>query len=144
MFLPLQVGVFVSMSIRNQISDKSSNSWCPLVSISIHVLCDTLNGLDLRPYCLGSLQVNVFVSMSAALRQMCGAMWPGLGNEGVWWFTDLTQPAVDIASLATPFGVCGLFMPLAIFAGYLQAVERSPIGKKGMANVWSLSALLKS
>jgi membrane protein insertase Oxa1/YidC/SpoIIIJ len=70
-------------------------------------------------------QVNVFVSMSAALRQMAGAAWPGLSSEGALWFPDLTAPSVVLGTWATPLGVAGLFLPLAILATYMATVDRA-------------------
>jgi membrane protein insertase Oxa1/YidC/SpoIIIJ len=71
-------------------------------------------------------QVNVFVSMSAALRQMAGAAWPGLSSEGALWFPDLTAPSVVVGTgWVTPLGVAGLFLPLGVLAAYMATVDRA-------------------
>jgi tetratricopeptide (TPR) repeat protein len=71
-------------------------------------------------------QVNVFVSMSAALRQMAGAAWPGLASEGALWFPDLTVPSVVVGGgWVTPLGVAGLFLPLGVLAAYMATVDRA-------------------
>lgn len=71
------------------------------------------------------LQVNTFVFLSAALREMCHVSWPGLLDGGVLYFTDLTQPAVQVAGWATPYGVAGVIMPLVLFLTYKSTVEYS-------------------
>ena len=66
--------------------------------------------------------------MSAALRQMSGNLWPGFTREGALWFTDLTQPSVVLSSLATPLGINGIFLPLAIVFTYVSSVDHAAAG----------------
>lgn len=75
--------------------------------------------------------MNVFLSLSVSLRQMCGTLWPGLPTEGILWFKDLTLPALELSPLACPLGVSGLLVPLGLFWLFLQSVEASPIGEGG-------------
>ncbi|KAF6251226.1 hypothetical protein COO60DRAFT_657511 [Scenedesmus sp. NREL 46B-D3] len=53
-----------------------------------------------------AVQANTFVIMSVALRQMADSQWPGMAQQGLYWFTDLTQPSVLLSSLSCPYG-CG-------------------------------------
>ena len=78
-------------------------------------------------------QVNVFVSMSAALRQMAGSAWPGLSSEGALWFPDLTVGSVVLGSWATPLGVSGLFLPLGALAAYMASVDRAAPAAQSVA-----------
>ena len=71
------------------------------------------------------VQLNLFVSLSAALRQMAAALWPGLDAEGALWLADLTRPAVELSTWATPYGVNGIFLPLGVMMAYLATVERA-------------------
>jgi hypothetical protein len=73
-------------------------------------------------------QVNVFLSMSAALRHMSAAMWPGLDSEGLTWFVDMTKPAVEWGTWATGYGVAGALLPLAVFGVYVRTLEYSAVG----------------
>jgi hypothetical protein len=67
--------------------------------------------------------------MSAALRQMSGAAWPGLTSEGLLWMTDLTQPAVVLNTLATPYGINSIFIPLTILALYMASLDHAAAGR---------------
>lgn len=76
------------------------------------------------------VQVNAFLAMSAALRQMSAVGWPGLEAGGVGWFADLTRPAVEWGTWATAHGVAGAALPLAVFATYVRTLEYTSIGER--------------
>eukprot|EP00879_Flechtneria_rotunda_P009668 GHRR01010116.1.p1 GENE.GHRR01010116.1~~GHRR01010116.1.p1 ORF type:complete len:364 (+),score=124.25 GHRR01010116.1:183-1274(+) len=78
----------------------------------------------------GVIQVEVFVLMSAALRQMAYSQWPGLTSEGLWWFTDLTQPSVVWGTWVCPYGVAGVLLPLGLTALYLKTIEKTPLASR--------------
>ncbi|WIA12025.1 hypothetical protein OEZ85_012105 [Tetradesmus obliquus] len=73
-----------------------------------------------------AVQANTFVIMSVALRQMADSQWPGMADQGLFWFADLTQPSVLLTSLACPYGVAGTLLPVAMVALYLKTVQQSP------------------
>jgi hypothetical protein len=81
------------------------------------------------------LQANTFVIMSVALRQMADARWPGMADQGAFWFTDLTQPSVLLSSpiwaSPCPYGVAGTLLPVALLFVYLRTVQQSPGGAQG-------------
>lgn len=72
------------------------------------------------------LQVNVFIVMSTALRNMSAIQWPGFTGEGAFWFTDLTQPAAVWSTLQCPYGVAGIGLPFALLGLYKFTIDRSP------------------
>jgi hypothetical protein len=76
-------------------------------------------------------QVNVFLSMSAALRQMSAVVWPGFDTQGLAWFADMTKPAVEWGTWATGYGVAGALLPLAVFGAYMRTLEYSAVGALG-------------
>jgi hypothetical protein len=75
---------------------------------------------------LVSLQANTFVIMSVALRQMADSQWPGMADQGVFWFTDLTHPSILLSNLTCPYGVAGTLLPVAMLFLYLKTVQQSP------------------
>ncbi|KAG2422292.1 hypothetical protein HXX76_016143 [Chlamydomonas incerta] len=52
------------------------------------------------------VQVPVFVAVSTTLGIMCRVPWPGLEDEGLLWFPDLTLPAM-VFPAGGPFGAAG-------------------------------------
>jgi hypothetical protein len=90
-----------------------------------------------RPSCL-PVQLNVFLAMSVALRQMAVTQWPGFTDQGLWWFTDLTQVAVVMGtpnSAGLPFigmhtsnGTAGFLLPFACVAAYVVTKNQTPLG----------------
>ncbi|KAI8473604.1 MAG: hypothetical protein J3K34DRAFT_518889 [Monoraphidium minutum] len=70
-----------------------------------------------------ALQINVFLSMSAALRHMSAMAWPGLETEGLGWFADMTAPAVEWGTWVTGYGVAGALLPLGVFGAYVRTLE---------------------
>lgn len=76
-----------------------------------------------------STQVNVFLSMSASLRQMSAMMWPGFDTQGLAWFVDMTKPAVEWGTWGTPYGVAGMLLPLAVFGAYVRTLEYTSVGE---------------
>jgi hypothetical protein len=73
-------------------------------------------------------QVNVFLAMSAALRQMAAVSWPGFESEGLLWFADMTAPAVQWGTWATAYGAAGALLPLAVFGAYVRTLEYTAAG----------------
>lgn len=79
------------------------------------------------------LQVNVFIVMSAVLRNMSAVQWPGFTSEGIAWFPDLTQPAAVWSTLQCPYGVAGIGLPFLILGLYKYTIDRSP-GTPGVSS----------
>jgi YidC/Oxa1 family membrane protein insertase len=50
------------------------------------------------------LQLPVFVAAMASIRTMSLTGWPGFAAGGAAWFPDLTQPALDLATMTAPMG----------------------------------------
>lgn len=85
-----------------------------------------------------NVQVNVFIVMSAALRNMSAVQWPGFTSEGIAWFTDLTQPAAVWSTLQCPYGVAGIGLPFLLLGLYKFTIDRSP-GMRS-ADIWTITA----
>ena len=68
--------------------------------------------------------------MSAALRQMSAMMWPGFDSEGLVWFVDMTKPAVEWGTWVCPYGLAGVFLPLAVFGAYVRTLEYTSVGER--------------
>jgi len=83
------------------------------------------------------VQVNVFLSMSAALRQMSTVAWPGFESEGLFWFVNMTKPAVEWGTWATGYGVAGALLPLAVFGAYVRTLEYTTVCES-VVGVWGV------
>jgi len=60
---------------------------------------------------------------------MAGASWPGFVSEGVPVLTpDLTLPAVEWATMATPFGINGIFGPLVLIGIHMTTLQHATAG----------------
>jgi hypothetical protein len=81
------------------------------------------------------VQLNLFLAMSQALRQMSLAQWPGFTDQGFWAITDLTQPVVVLGTQALltgaycPYGFAGFLMPAALVYMYRKTVQDLPLGE---------------
>jgi membrane protein insertase Oxa1/YidC/SpoIIIJ len=60
------------------------------------------------------LQLPVFITAMASIRSMALQHWPGFDTGGTAWFSDLTAPALDFTTLATPMGIAGVILPLTV------------------------------
>jgi hypothetical protein len=60
---------------------------------------------------------------------MCEAVWPGMNNEGLMYFTDLTNPPVFWETLSTPYGTAGAVIPLALVLLYTRTLSSSLAGE---------------
>lgn len=69
------------------------------------------------------LQIPLFMSAVFGVRKMSLNNWPGFSSGGTLWFPDLTQAAVDWASMTVPMGLPGSILPLAVTLAYLGNIE---------------------
>lgn len=82
------------------------------------------------------MQLNVFLAMSAALRQMAATQWPGFTSEGLWVITDLTQtsivwgawPKIFLGAFM-PYSMAGFLLPFTCVLLYIKTVRESPLGE---------------
>ena len=75
---------------------------------------------------MGALvQVPVFISAVWAVRHMAVSNWPGFDTGGTLWFGDLTQRALDLASLQAPMGPVGVLLPAAVVLLMLVTIDSS-------------------
>lgn len=74
------------------------------------------------------MQVPLFIYTAASIRRMAQSDWPGFSSEGALWFTDLTQPALQLSheagtQLLLPLGLPGLILPLAATGIMLTSIH---------------------
>lgn len=82
------------------------------------------------------LQLNVFLALSASLRQMAATQWPGFTDQGFWLLQDLTQQAVVLGpslwkpflGLYAPYSFAGFLLPFALMGLYRKTTQDSPLG----------------
>lgn len=83
------------------------------------------------------LQFQAMLALSLSLRHMCMASWPGMADEGLLYFSDLTRPSLITADWSTPYGVNGLFLPLTIFGVYMGSLNHAtPARSAGERGAW--------
>lgn len=94
-----------------------------------------LSVLPLPPF---ALQLNLFLALSASLRQMAATQWPGFTDQGVWLIQDLTQSAVVLGQqsmlvgMYAPYSYAGFLLPFALLWMYRKTTQESPLGACGI------------
>lgn len=91
--------------------------------------------------CCVAVQLNVFLAMSVALRQMAATQWPGMTDQGFGPITDLTHPAVafgnTLSALHAPYSWAGFVMPLGLLYLYRTTAQQSPLGVDNTYITWA-------
>ena len=78
-----------------------------------------------------------------AVRSMSRPPWPGFENGGLWWFTDLSLPALSFNTIAAPMGTLGIILPAAM-AGLTFANVQQTFSRAGGSGERQLFLLLES
>eukprot|EP00891_Asterochloris_glomerata_P004420 jgi/Astpho2/4420/fgenesh1_pg.00067_%23_28_t len=72
-----------------------------------------------------AVQLPVFLTAVLSVRGMAVAHWPGFETGGLFWFTDLTAPALRLAELTAPLGSLGAALPAVVAAALFANIKRS-------------------
>ena len=67
----------------------------------------------------------MFLTVVLSVRGMAAAHWPGFETGGLFWFTDLTTPALRLAELTAPLGSLGAALPAVVAAALFANIKRS-------------------
>ena len=67
----------------------------------------------------------MFLTAVLSVRGMAAAHWPGFETGGLFWFTDLTAPALRLAELTAPLGSLGAALPAVVAAALFANIKRS-------------------
>ncbi|KAL3155998.1 hypothetical protein ABBQ32_012987 [Trebouxia sp. C0010 RCD-2024] len=85
-------------------------------------------------------QIPVFLTVVMAVRRMSASAWPGFGTGGLFWFTDLCEPALKLAAASAPLGSIGVLLPagvaLAMFANIQRSFGATPSAPGSAVMVW--------
>ncbi|DBA80543.1 hypothetical protein WJX77_009280 [Trebouxia sp. C0004] len=70
-------------------------------------------------------QIPLFMTAVMAVRRMSASDWPGFHTGGLFWFTDLCRPALDLAAVNAPLGSWGIVLPAGVALAMLANIQRS-------------------
>ncbi|KAL0024349.1 hypothetical protein WJX79_002004 [Trebouxia sp. C0005] len=70
-------------------------------------------------------QIPLFVTAVMAVRRMSASEWPGFHTGGLFWFTDLCRPALDLAAVNAPLGSWGMVLPAGVALAMFANIQRS-------------------
>jgi YidC/Oxa1 family membrane protein insertase len=72
-----------------------------------------------------------FVTMMWTVKYMAASGEYGFETGGLFWFKDLTLPAVDLVSMTAPMGALGAILPATLIATYIFNMQQLFGNKQG-------------